>query len=168
MQTAPFFFVFVTLSHGLFLLLAKNSLVSKKSLWWFHYIFNGILWLILIFWIIKIQFIPATYHFSFIVQSIGVVFLILGTYLASTSFRLLGMNGVMGSRFFFPEKSKKVSSGLYAYIQNPTYDGFFLMLIGGGFLFGILTDFYLAGLSIFLLNYFLASIENYHISLNPL
>lgn len=47
------------------------------------------------------------------------------------------------------------------------YDGFILIFIGVGLLFGIRENFYLAGASFILLNLLLARVENYKWSWNP-
>ncbi|MBI4038695.1 hypothetical protein HY384_01935 [Candidatus Daviesbacteria bacterium] len=155
------FFLLVTLIHALFLSLAKLSKTEDKSkLWKIHYFINGILWLILLSWIIVIQFSPPTLNFPLGIKLLGFILCLAGSYLTFSSFRKINLKEAMGHRFFSRSQTKWVSSGVYTYFHNPMYDGFFLVFLGLGFLAGIGADFILAGASFLLLNVFLASIES--------
>jgi len=98
---------------------------------------------------------------------IGLIALIAGLYLSIKSRILLGRHQAMGIRFFLPEKTTKITNSLYSFLNNPMYDGFILIFIGVGLLFGIRENFYLAGASFILLNLLLARVENYKWSWNP-
>lgn len=155
------FFIFVTLSQAVFLLLAKNSVSKsfKKKLWNIHYSFNGLLWIILTFWIIFIQTGLKDIEFSIPVKITGAILVLLGCFLSINNTKKLSLRQAMGYRFFTDEKITWISSGTYSFLKNPIYDGFILVFLGLGFLVGIVANFYLALLSFILLNVILASIE---------
>lgn len=149
-------FLFVTLNHGIFLLLGK----SGKLLWDIHLLLNGTLWLLLLLWIILIQFHMPAFLPTTPVQILGIIFCSGGLLLVINSFANLGFKQAMGYRFFSREKMTWISKGVYSILDNPMYDGFILILIGLGLFRGIMADFYLALDSLIFLNLFLASIEN--------
>lgn len=164
------FFLFVTLSHAFWLIFAKKNIrrsaSSRRKVWLAHYWINGSLWLFVIVWIIVLQFtIPRTYLNN--LKYLGIFFIFSGTFLAFRSFLNLGLNQAMGLRFFFPDKARKVSKGLYKFLNNPMYDGFISVFLGLSLTLGIKEDFYIALASFLFFNIFLASIENYKFSLNP-
>lgn len=165
------FFIFVTISHASALLFAKQhqnySAEKRKRLWQLHWWINGTLWVGLLAWIIVTQwFLPRT-AYPLWVQITGLVSFLAGVYLSLQSRLLLGPYQPMGLRFFFAERAKKIDHSLYHVLNNPMYDGFALILIGIGLVFGIEADFYLAAASFLLLNIFLAAIENYTWKWNP-
>jgi protein-S-isoprenylcysteine O-methyltransferase Ste14 len=155
------FFGLVTLSHGVFLILAKNSSSSdRKALWKIHNWVNRTLWWILFLWIAVFQFVARQYIIDFITTPLGIVIGCLGFVLIGKSYMKLGFDRAMGSRFFF-HSIERIQKGPYKILRNPMYDGFMLVFLGLGITFGIVEDFYLALLSFLLLNVFLASVENF-------
>lgn len=165
------FFVFTTLTHGTALLFVSSygSKLEKhkKLLWQLHFFFNGILWFLLFALLVAFQFKTPPIYFPLWLKVLGGISIFTGLFLAIKSFSLLGINRAMGIRFFFPERAKRISSNIYRFLNNPMYDGFLLILIGAGFIFGIVTDFIIGFTSFILLNIFLASIENYEFKWNP-
>ena len=155
------YFVFVTLCHALFLLKAKSidENQSKRKLWLTHYTINAILWIILILWIVLIQFSSSKINYSLLTELLGFGVFLMGFLLAGISLSKLGINQAMGYRFFSAKKHDWISSGSYSFLHNPIYDGFVLVFIGLGLWRGIIIDFYLASISFLLLNVFLASVE---------
>ena len=156
------FFALVTLSHAMFILKAK------KSLWKLHFTLNSILWSALLMWIVLAQFQDADLFFSAPIRLAGVLMTIGGVFLVFKVAKVLNLQELMGRRFFYPSESKKIDGGIFKYLNNPMYDGFILILVGLGFYLGLSFDFYLAGASFIFLNVFLASVENYKFSWNPL
>lgn len=155
------FFLLVTVSHALFLNLAKsNKIKNKLNFWKKHYFINGILWLILLIWIIAIQFSARTITFPFWIKLSGFTLCLIGFLLVIAAFRKISLKEAMGYRFFSKTKVNRVSLGVYKFLTNPMYDGFVLIFLGLGFLTGIKVDFYLAAESFLLLNLFLAIIES--------
>lgn len=165
------FFAAVTFSHAGFLIFAKKFQASSESfrskLWKLHLTFNGVLWFAFVGLITAVQFSFAHSAYPAVIKIFGVAFTFFGAMLVAKSHFLLGINRAMGLRFFFPEKTKQIKSGAYRFLNNPMYDGFMLMLLGLALWLGIREDLYLALASFFLLNIFLASIENYKFKLNP-
>lgn len=153
------FFLFVTLSHALFLWWGKKS-QGKSRIWKIHLVVNGILWLILLGSIALIQLHSYDFQPAVWIKFLGSLSITVGMVLIISSFKNLGFKRAMGQRFFFKEEKVWISRGVYAKLTNPMYDGFFLILLGFGLFFGIVSDFFLALLSFLLLNVFLASIEN--------
>lgn len=155
------FFVFATLSHALFLIIAKSSKANRKlRLWNIHIWFNGIIWSALTLFIILVQFNSGNFKPPLIIQIVGMLLCIGGLILVSSSFKKLGFKQTMGHRFFVNQNFKWISLGLYSFLQNPMYDGFILILVSLGLILGKTLDFYIAIESFILLNIFLASIEN--------
>lgn len=154
-------FIFVTLSQAVFLLAAKRSRNEnfKKKLWNFHYSFNGILWVLLIVWIILFQFNSEAIGFSAWVRIIGSAIFLVGAVLSFINVKRLGLRQAMGFRFFSKQKLQWISGGTYSFLHNPIYDGFILIFLGAGFWGGVIINFYLALASFILLNVILASIE---------
>lgn len=165
------FSALVTISHGAALLLAKSqqnySYKRREKLWRMHSLVNGSLWVVLLIWILLFQQAAPHSVYSSWMRAIGLIALLTGLYLSIKSRMLLGRHQAMGIRFFLPEKAAKITSSLYSFLNNPMYDGFLLIFIGLGLILGIKADFYLAAWSFFLLNIFLASIENYKWRWNP-
>lgn len=155
------FFVLVTFSHALFLLKAK------KSLWKIHFILNSVLWTVLLALIVILQFRKADVLFSGELRWLGILLLVAGLYLCYRVARVLNLKELMGIRFFYPIESRKISYGIFKYLNNPMYDGFILIFLGLGFSLGISADFYLAVASFVFLNVFLANVENYKMSWIP-
>lgn len=158
------FFIIVTFSHGLFLILSKYILAKENKdkllLWQIHCWMNGLFWLILLIAVTRIQFSISDFRPSFITQVFGAIFCIIGSIFVVNSFSKLGFKKAMGYRFFVKDKLEWISEGSYSFLQNPMYDGIILVLIGLGLLRGIVADFYIAAESFLLLNLLLASVEN--------
>ena len=165
------FSALVTVSHGSALLFAKfqqnYSYKKREKSWRLHSLINGSLWVILLVWILLFQWISPHSIYPLWIEVIGFIALIAGLYLSVKSRILLGRHQAMGIRFFLPEKAKKITSSLYSFLNNPMYDGFILIFVGMGLIFGVKADFYLAVWSFLLLNIFLAGIENYKWKWNP-
>ena len=165
------FSALVTISHGSALLFAKSqqkySHKKREKLWRIHSLVNGSLWIVLLIWILLFQWLALHSIYPSWMRIIGLIMLIAGLYLSIKSRILLGRHQAMGIRFFLPEKTTKITSSLYSFLNNPMYDGFILIFIGVGLLFGIRENFYLAGASFILLNLLLARVENYKWSWNP-
>ncbi|GEM_PF-3402902 len=157
------FFILVTFSQALFLIYIKNlkneSNTHRLKFWKIHYAFNGILWLLLLSWIIVFQFYSKRANFSPLLQISGIVLFLIGLYFSIRSIKQLGLTQAMGYRFFKNEKTKWYSSEIYSALHNPMYDGFILVFLGLALTFGIIGDFFLALASFLLLNVFLATIE---------
>lgn len=156
------FFAIVTLSHWSFLFSAKFFKGSSRaSLFWnIHQWSSGILWLVLVIWIILIQNQNRDFSPPGFIQLFGLILALAGIILVFKSFRGLGFKQAMGYRFFTNEKQIWVSKGIYSKLSNPMYDGFILIFVGLGLLLGITFDFILAFVSYLFLNLFLASLEN--------
>jgi len=165
------FFAFAALSHGAFLFFARHhqnySTEKKLRLWLLHTWLNGTLWLMLASFVGTAQFLFLRFNPTPQVQFLGLVSLVIGCFFVARSHLALGFKQAMGLRFFFPKKTKKITAGLYRFLNNPMYDGFLFILIGLGLTLGIVEDFYLAIASFILLNIFFASVENYTLKLNP-
>lgn len=156
------FFLITTLSHGVFLIYAKIvSSLQRKTLEKVHYIVNGILWMVLLLWIIIFQFTASSFSTGKIQQTTGAIFFVLGLFLSIKSYSMLGLRRAMGSRFFIEDKERKIQKGLYRRLKNPMYDGFVLIFVGLALFLGINADYYLAIFSFIFLNVFLATIEAY-------
>lgn len=155
-------FIIATITHGSFLVSAKNVKDDKSRLlfWYFHNWINGMLWLTLIITIIFLQFRIGDFKQNFIILVIGAILCITGSVLIIYSFSKLGFKKAMGYRFFVHNKLEWISEGAYSFLQNPMYEGFVLVLVGLGLIRGIMADFYIAAESFLFLNLFLASIEN--------
>jgi len=165
------FSVLVTVSHGAALFVGKSqqnySYKKREKSWRLHSLINGSLWMVLLVWILMFQWISQHSTYPLWLGVVGFVTLITGLYLSIKSRLLLGRHQAMGIRFFLPEKATKITSSLYSFLNNPMYDGFILIFVGMGLIFGVKADFYLAAWSFLLLNIFLASIENYRWKWNP-
>ena len=166
------FFIFTTLSHAVFLIFIKqHSQISEQkrnNLWLTHLWWNGIIWAVLFLWIIGLQFtFPQTLNTSLLLKLVGLILLILGAVIVIAISLALDFRHLMGLRFFYPSKARRMHSFLYKVLNNPMYDGFLLILIGLALHLGIVEDFYLALISFLLLNIFLATVENYEFGLNP-
>jgi len=165
------FSTLVSISHGSALIYAKSQqnhpYKKRERAWQVHSFINGSLWLVLSVWILWFQWASPHSAYPLWLETIGFITLIAGLCLSVKSRLLLGPHQAMGIRFFLPEKSKKITSSLYSFLNNPMYDGFILILMSMGLIFGVEADFYLAALSFILLNIFLASIENYRWRWNP-
>jgi protein-S-isoprenylcysteine O-methyltransferase Ste14 len=164
-------FGIVSLSHAAFLKFAeKQRRISKNTerLWQIHSSVNGPLWLLIFFGTAVLQFtLVPTIIYPSIVKILGVELVFTGIIIVVDVFSLLGFEQAMGMRFFFPERTKRIVSGVYRYFSNPMYDGFLFVLFGLGFSLGIKQDFYLALASFVFLNILLARIENYEHRLGP-
>lgn len=165
-----FLFVLATLSQGGALYYAGRhqgaDFASRKKWWLIHYIFNGILWLVLLAMIIWLQFSAQRNQAGQYMEFFGAILTIAGLALSWKSMIVLGLENAMGKRFFFPENSSEIHVSTYRILNNPMYDGFLLVFLGLGFQLGISENFQLALASLLLLNVGLASIENYRISWN--
>lgn len=159
----------VTVAHAFMLLHVKRTHVAEKreKLWKWHLHLIGTLWILNIIWLILLHFYFSPVSFPPWAIIIGVFCIGTGLLLYTRSRLLLGRNQAMGMRFFFPEKSKKITTGVYHFLHNPMYDGFVLIFLGIGLLFGFVEDFYLATASFVLFNIFLASVENFEFHWNP-
>jgi len=98
---------------------------------------------------------------------IGISLIAVGMIITIAISLVLNFQNLMGLRFFYPARTKRVYSSLYRILNNPMYDGFILILVGFGVWLGILQDFYFALASFVLLNIILASVENYELKWNP-
>lgn len=165
------FATLVTISHASFLLWAKKQKrarhAARMKLWRLHVHLNGTLWLIVAGWIISVQFYLPHYFYPVWAKLVGSLIILIGFILVVEARLLLGRSQAMGVRFFFPEKTKRIRTSLYRFLNNPMYDGFVLIFIGSGLAFGIREDFYLAIASFLLFNVFLSSIENFEFNVNP-
>ncbi len=159
------FATIVTLSHALTLLwVQRNQNVPigiREKVWHRHIIVNGNLWRLLFLWVVGAQIYffqkvsPNAFSFGIFLVGIG-LWLVVSSYL-----RLGGFEMAMGKRFFFPEKNTEwLNIGIYTYLKNPMYDGFVLLLVGFGMLFGAIEDYYLAITIFVLFNGILAFIES--------
>lgn len=164
-------FGFVSASHAIFLKLAAKRKVPKihqERLWQIYSLVNGSLWLLVFFWTAIVQFtLPRSIAYPPEIGFLGGVLVVDGIFIVVYIFSLIGFGQAMGMRFFFPEKDKRIISGIYRYLKNPMYDGFLFVLLGLAFSLGIREDFYLALASFLFLNVFLARVENYEHSLSP-
>ena len=157
-----FFAFFVTVSHAYFLrraqMLHEAPREVREKLWKKHTWWNGTLWTLLFLAIVVVEyFLPR--HVMAPQPYVGAVFFIVGLVLVVWSRLILGRAGAMGVRWFLPETAPTWQSrGSYRFLGNPMYDGFILVFIGSGLLFGSKENFYLAILSFVLLNLFLARI----------
>lgn len=165
------FTTLITISHAYFLSWAKKHQNlphnTRMKFWQIHLKLNGTLWLIDAGWIIAIQFYLTRYQYPFEARFFGFLLIIIGLFLVAKARLLLGRSQAMGIRFFFPEKAHRIKGSLYRFLNNPMYDGFILIFVGGGFALGIVENFYFALASFLLFNIFLASIENFEFRLNP-
>ncbi len=154
----------ITLSHAIFLLLGKRAahqpLAVREKLWHFHQLINGTLWTLAFFWLVILQGILPAHGVSSLSRIGGVIIFSVGLLLVGHVRRMLGYERAMGVRFFFPERTQWINDDIYLYLNNPMYDGFVLVLIGAGMMFGIREDFWLAVASFVLFNILLAKIEN--------
>lgn len=159
------------MSHAGALLFAKRhqhySNKKRENFWTLHKWINGSLWISLLVWTIIMQWHLPQNDYPFEMRLLGAISISTGLFLVVQSRLLLGHNQAMGIRFFFPEKAKRITHYLYAYLNNPMYDGFILVFIGLALAFGITADFYLAGASFLLFNILLAGVENYEWKWNP-
>src|SRR5438876_60426 len=130
------FFTLITINHALFLFFGKSQKKENKIFWNIHLILNGILWLVLLSWIILIQFNPRDFQPLLWIQILGAVVFLGGTLLVINAFNRLGLKYAMGYRFFTKEKQVWISRGIYSKLDNPMYDGFVLILIGLGLFLG--------------------------------
>ncbi len=155
-------FILVTFTHALFLLWGRSKKGSGRGfIWSIHLTLNGILWVILFGWIILLQRSFHDFQPQWWMQVLGAGLSSIGIFLVVTSLNKLGLRKAMGQRFFTGEKeSIWINKGIYSRLANPMYDGFILILVGLGLVFGIVADFFIALVSYLLLNIFLASIEN--------
>ncbi|MBI1974559.1 MAG: hypothetical protein HYS51_01770 [Candidatus Zambryskibacteria bacterium] len=165
-------FIFTTLSHACFLIFAHRhpqmSEQTRRKFWLAHLWGNGIVWAVLFVWMIVMQFtFPHTLVVSNFAKLTGFIFFIVGVSIVIKIALVLNFEHLMGLRFFYPAKAKRVYSSLYHVFRNPMYDGFVLMLIGVALFLGIKEDLYLALASFLLLNIVLATVENYEFSWNP-
>ena len=172
MQFLFLLFVFVTLSHAGVLIFARRhshmSESARRQLWLAHLWVNGILWGALILWMIVMQFsLPRTLDVSPLMKLAGISLILLGAVMVIVISSVLNFEHLMGLRFFYPAKARRVYSSLYRVLNNPMYDGFLLILLGFGLWLGIVQDFYIALAIFFLLNVFLATVENYELKWNP-
>jgi protein-S-isoprenylcysteine O-methyltransferase Ste14 len=161
-----------TVSHALLLVLgkraARTSPARAQQLWRLHQLVNGSLWTILFVGIVLLQGVwPATAVTPY-ARVAGLVLFSSGLLMVGHARRLLGYERAMGVRFFFPERASWVNDAMYRRLNNPMYDGFVLVLLGAGMMFGIREDVWLALVSFILLNIFLARIENGPGKWNPL
>ena len=165
-------FVFATLSHACFLIFAHRhpqmSDQTRNKFWLIHLWGNGIVWTALFFWMVAMQFVfPRTLDPSLSVKLFGIFLFIVGVSMVVRVSLALNFEHLMGLRFFYPNKAKRIYSSLYRIFNNPMYDGFLFMLGGLALWLGIMQDFYLALASFLLLNVVLATVENYEFSWNP-
>ena len=172
MQLLFLLFAFATFSQAGVVIFARRhphmSESTRRHLWLTHIWGNGILWSIPILWIIAMQFsLTRTLNVSPLIRLTGISLFVGGVALVIAVSFILNFQELMGLRFFYPTRAKRVSSSLYRFLNNPMYDGFLLMLLGGGLWLGIAEDFYIALASLLLINVFLASIENYELKWNP-
>lgn len=162
--TLSIFAAFVTWRHGVFLNNAQtkqNSPVQQRQiLWKKHLQTNGVLWLVLFVAVGVFQWTMHEPFTSFLRFVLGTIFFFLGIFLVVWVRLLLGKDQAMGVRFFFPERFRRVHGGPFRWLHNPMYDGFILILLSGWLMFGVWEDIVLAVVSFFLLNMYLARIEN--------
>lgn len=154
-------FCIVTVSHALVLLFVQKApKTDHKKIWRGHLIMNGILWKALLISIVVMEWnLPQRIVLPQAV--IGALFFATGFILFAWTQKQLGIERAMGKRFFFPEKEREwVAKGFYKFLNNPMYDGFFLIFLGLGLLLNQKENMILAGTSLLLLNGFLATIEN--------
>ena len=172
MKPLLFLFILATFSHAGVLFYARQhppmSESVRRHLWLTHIWGNGILWSMPIFWTVAMQFyLPRTLDVSPLIKLTGIFLFIGGAVLVFKVSFLLNFPELMGLRFFYPTRTKRVSSSLYRFLNNPMYDGFLLMLFGGGLWLGIKENFYIALVIFLLMNLFLASVENYEFKWTP-
>ena len=110
---------------------------------------------------------PHTLDVSPLVKLAGISLFVVGLVMVLAISFMLNFEHLMGLRFFYPTKAKRVYSSLFRILNNPMYDGFFLILLGCALWFDIVQDFYIAFAIFLLLNIFLANVENYELKWNP-
>lgn len=158
----------VTVSHAHALRFAQGMTGAPHEerirLWRKHERWNGLLWVLLFLFVVIVEFlfIPSRITPR---PFIGIPFLSVGVLLVIWSRLILGRNGAMGIRWFLPERASVWEKrGPYRVLANPMYDGFIFIFLGVGMWFGTTENFYLALVSFFLLNLYLARVESYELS----
>lgn len=124
----------------------------------------GSLWLLVVIGaLILMTLIPDRQSPTIFSRILGYLLVMGGLTLSVWHLWVLGWRQAMGSRFFDSSYNHTwTTKGLYRYLKNPIYDGFFLIFVGMFFHKSQLDYLLLAVSSILLLNIFLAPVENKH------
>ena len=132
---------------------------------WIHASITGLFWVL--FSVSASSFMVTArdiilFSPSIFIKQLSTAITVLGIALVAISFFQLGFRRTWGIRFFPSSHSKPpfLSSCLYRYLQNPMYDGCFLIFLGTAMHNGSLTYLVLATESALLLNWLLARFEN--------
>ena len=102
-----------------------------------HAIISMTLWSLNALFIFALQFSdhPSLHNFP-PMSMIGGIFLVIGIIIGLLGYLTLGLSRSLHYNFFFPSKKTVVTKGIYKYLYNPQYEGFFLILLG----FALFTD----------------------------
>ena len=149
---------------GFALVTTLHALSIRRVIPWSfrsHVLVMGTLWGLVQMGIVILAFIlPARIVLPPSARAFGVLLIIVGIVLATWHRLILGRERVLGGRFFDVTFNRWTGGGLYRYLADPIYDGYFLVL-GGLFLLCENTDFLiLACASLLFLSVCLSRMEN--------
>jgi len=109
----------------------KMTQLFKQKAFFIHSFMSLTTWSLSFFLIFVLQFTDQPrFEFPEILILSGLPIMILGIILSMIGYLTLGLKRSLHSNVFYPNTSKRIKKGIYKYISDPEYIGFYMILIG--------------------------------------